>query len=135
MYHGVAFSIIKGNLVLFFYRVKWTKAQTLVSFLFPNFLDTEKGQINQRSYQFCRRFVFSVGRHRIDFDYFAVYYCVLLFVFFRRSSAFVRGCPARGVLGGISRYTHEVVLLCQVAGYDPVIVETVGLGQSEVWDL
>lgn len=47
-------------------------------------------------------------------------------------SAFVRGCPARGVLGGLSRYTHEVVLLCQVAGYDPVIVETVGLGQSEV---
>lgn len=47
-------------------------------------------------------------------------------------SAFVRGCPARGVLGGLSRYTHEVVLLCQVAGYDPVIVETVGLGQNEV---
>lgn len=47
-------------------------------------------------------------------------------------SAFVRGCPARGVLGGISRYTHEVVLLCQVAGYDPVIVESVGLGQNEV---
>lgn len=36
------------------------------------------------------------------------------------------------MLGGLSRYTHEVVLLCQVAGYDPVIVETVGLGQSEV---
>lgn len=46
--------------------------------------------------------------------------------------AFVRGCPARGVLGGLSRYTHDVVLLCQVAGYDPVIVETVGLGQNEV---
>ncbi|CAM9400442.1 unnamed protein product [Scytosiphon promiscuus] len=50
----------------------------------------------------------------------------------RDPSAFVRGCPARGVLGGISRYTHDVVLLCQVAGYDPVIVETVGLGQNEV---
>ncbi|CAM9595437.1 unnamed protein product [Ectocarpus sp. 12 AP-2014] len=50
----------------------------------------------------------------------------------RDPSAFVRGCPARGVLGGLSRYTHEVVLLCQVAGYDPVIVETVGLGQNEV---
>eukprot|EP00904_Undaria_pinnatifida_P000001 jgi/Undpi1/10000/HiC_scaffold_28.g12454.m1 len=50
----------------------------------------------------------------------------------RDPSAFVRGCPARGVLGGISQYTHDVVLLCQVAGYDPVIVETVGLGQSEV---
>ncbi|CAM9797904.1 unnamed protein product, partial [Hapterophycus canaliculatus] len=50
----------------------------------------------------------------------------------RVGGAFVRGCPARGVLGGISRYTHDVVLLCQVAGYDPVIVETVGLGQNEV---
>ncbi|CAN0001717.1 unnamed protein product [Choristocarpus tenellus] len=50
----------------------------------------------------------------------------------RDPRAFIRACPARGILGGLARYTHDVVLLCQVAGYDPVIVETVGLGQSEV---
>ncbi|KAG5176470.1 ArgK protein, partial [Tribonema minus] len=50
----------------------------------------------------------------------------------RTPNAFVRACPSGGVLGGIAAHTHSVVLLCQAARYDVVIVETVGLGQSEV---
>ena len=46
--------------------------------------------------------------------------------------AFVRPSPARGTLGGVARATHEAVLLCEGAGFDCVLVETVGLGQSEV---
>lgn len=45
--------------------------------------------------------------------------------------AFVRPTPARGFLGGVSRATHEAILLCEGAGYGTVVVETVGLGQSE----
>lgn len=50
----------------------------------------------------------------------------------RHPSAFVRPAPASGALGGLSTYTDDVVGLCQVAGYDLVVIETVGLGQSEV---
>ncbi|CAM9448872.1 unnamed protein product, partial [Phaeothamnion confervicola] len=50
----------------------------------------------------------------------------------RDPNAFVRACPTRGVLGGVAQYTSDVVLLFQAAGYEAVIVETVGLGQSEV---
>jgi LAO/AO transport system kinase len=46
--------------------------------------------------------------------------------------AYVRPSPARGNLGGVARSTHEVVLLCEGAGFGTVLVETVGLGQSEV---
>jgi LAO/AO transport system kinase len=46
--------------------------------------------------------------------------------------AFVRPSPARGNLGGVARATHEVVALCEGAGFGTVLVETVGLGQSEV---
>mmetsp|Transcript_8297 Transcript_8297/g.10795 ORF Transcript_8297/g.10795 Transcript_8297/m.10795 type:complete len:397 (+) Transcript_8297:274-1464(+) len=46
--------------------------------------------------------------------------------------AFVRPSPTSGILGGIAQHTNDVVLLCESAGYDIVIVETVGLGQSEV---
>ena len=46
--------------------------------------------------------------------------------------AFVRPSPARGALGGVARATHEVVSLCEGAGFGTVLVETVGLGQSEV---
>jgi len=45
--------------------------------------------------------------------------------------AYVRPTPARGFLGGVARATHEVVQLCEGAGYGTVLVETVGLGQSE----
>ena len=46
--------------------------------------------------------------------------------------AYVRASPTRGVLGGIAEHTSDVVFLCEQGGYDGVIVESVGLGQSEV---
>ena len=45
--------------------------------------------------------------------------------------AFVRPSPSRGSLGGVARRTREVILLCEAAGYEVVLVETVGVGQSE----
>ncbi|HYP05146.1 MAG TPA: methylmalonyl Co-A mutase-associated GTPase MeaB [Bryobacteraceae bacterium] len=45
--------------------------------------------------------------------------------------AFIRPSPSRGHLGGVSRRTRETMLLCEAAGYDNVLVETVGVGQSE----
>jgi len=50
----------------------------------------------------------------------------------RNSNAYVRASPTRGVLGGIAEYTSDIILLCEAAQYDVVIVESVGLGQSEV---
>lgn len=46
--------------------------------------------------------------------------------------AYIRPSPAAGALGGLATYTDDVVSLCQVANYGLVIVETVGLGQSEI---
>jgi LAO/AO transport system kinase len=46
--------------------------------------------------------------------------------------AFIRPSPAGGSLGGVARATREALLLCEAAGYDVIIVETVGVGQSEV---
>ena len=46
--------------------------------------------------------------------------------------AFVRPSPSRGHLGGIAQHTNDVVLLVETAGFDLVLVETVGLGQSEI---
>ena len=45
--------------------------------------------------------------------------------------AFIRPSPSGGALGGVARHTREAMLLCEAAGYDVVIVETVGVGQSE----
>ena len=45
--------------------------------------------------------------------------------------AFIRPSPARGHLGGVARRTRETMLLCEAAGYKNVLVETVGVGQSE----
>lgn len=45
--------------------------------------------------------------------------------------AFIRPSPAAGSLGGTARKTRESILLCEAAGYDLVLVETVGVGQSE----
>ena len=45
--------------------------------------------------------------------------------------AFIRPSPAQGVLGGVARRTSDAILCCECAGYDRVIVETVGVGQSE----
>ena len=50
----------------------------------------------------------------------------------RHENAFVRPSPSKGVLGGVSNYTNDVVNLCQAAGYDLTLVESVGIGQSEV---
>ncbi|HEX5587150.1 MAG TPA: GTP-binding protein, partial [Acidimicrobiia bacterium] len=50
----------------------------------------------------------------------------------RSADAFVRPSPTGGTLGGVARRTREVLLLCEAAGFDVVLVETVGVGQSEV---
>jgi len=46
-------------------------------------------------------------------------------------NAYIRPSPSRGHLGGVTRTTNEAILLCEAAGYDVIIVETVGVGQSE----
>jgi len=46
-------------------------------------------------------------------------------------SAFIRPSPSSGTLGGVAEKTREAMLICEAAGYDIVIVETVGVGQSE----
>lgn len=50
----------------------------------------------------------------------------------RDPHCFIRPSPSRGTLGGVNRKTRETMLLCEAAGYDVVLVETVGVGQSEV---
>lgn len=45
--------------------------------------------------------------------------------------AFIRPSPSRGQLGGVARRTRETILLCEAAGYENVLIETVGVGQSE----
>src|SRR5450830_1294740 len=45
--------------------------------------------------------------------------------------AFIRPSPSSGTLGGVAAKTRETMLLCEAAGYDVVLVETVGIGQSE----
>ncbi|HEY3670584.1 MAG TPA: methylmalonyl Co-A mutase-associated GTPase MeaB [Acidimicrobiia bacterium] len=50
----------------------------------------------------------------------------------RSPLAFVRPSPTGGTLGGVARRTREAMLLCEAAGFDVVLVETVGVGQSEV---
>jgi LAO/AO transport system kinase len=51
--------------------------------------------------------------------------------------AFIRPSPARGSFGGVARHTREAMLLCEAAGYRNILVETVGVGQSEtaVYDM
>ncbi len=46
-------------------------------------------------------------------------------------SAFIRPSPAGGALGGVARRTREAALLCEAAGYGVLLIETVGVGQSE----
>jgi LAO/AO transport system kinase len=46
-------------------------------------------------------------------------------------NAYIRPSPSGGVLGGVARKTREAMLLCEAAGFDVVIVESVGVGQSE----
>ena len=49
-----------------------------------------------------------------------------------RPEAFVRPSPTGGVLGGIARKTRETMLVCEAAGFDVILIETVGTGQSEI---
>ena len=49
----------------------------------------------------------------------------------RQDGAFIRPSPSQGSLGGVAQKTRETMLLCEAAGYDVIIVETVGVGQSE----
>src|ERR1700734_1008022 len=48
------------------------------------------------------------------------------------ANAFVRPSPASGTLGGVAAKTRETMLLCEAAGYDVILVETVGVGPSEI---
>ena len=50
----------------------------------------------------------------------------------RNSKAFIRPSPSSGVLGGVARKSRETMVLCEAAGFDVILVETVGVGQSEV---
>ena len=50
----------------------------------------------------------------------------------RHPAAFIRPSPSGGSLGGVARKTREAILVCEAAGFDIVLVETVGVGQSEV---
>lgn len=49
----------------------------------------------------------------------------------REENAFIRPSPSEGALGGVAQKTRESMLLCEAAGYDVILVETVGVGQSE----
>ena len=49
----------------------------------------------------------------------------------REDNAFIRPSPTSGSLGGVAQKTRETMLLCEAAGYDVVLIETVGVGQSE----
>ncbi len=50
----------------------------------------------------------------------------------RRPEAFIRPSPTGGMLGGVARKTRETMLVCEAAGFDVVLIETVGTGQSEI---
>ena len=50
----------------------------------------------------------------------------------REANAFIRPSPSGGALGGVARKTRETILVCEAAGYDVILVETIGVGQSEI---
>lgn len=47
-------------------------------------------------------------------------------------SVFIRPSPSKGSLGGVAKATRESIILCEAAGYDVILIETVGVGQSEI---
>ena len=49
----------------------------------------------------------------------------------RAEAAFIRPSPTGGTLGGVARRTRESIILCEAAGFDVILIETVGVGQSE----
>ena len=50
----------------------------------------------------------------------------------RHANAYIRPSPSGGVLGGVARKSRETIIVCEAAGFDVIIVETVGVGQSEI---
>ena len=50
----------------------------------------------------------------------------------RRAECFIRPSPSGGALGGVTRKTRETIAVCEAAGFDVVLIETVGVGQSEI---
>ncbi|WP_160721538.1 methylmalonyl Co-A mutase-associated GTPase MeaB [Bacillus sp. USDA818B3_A] len=50
----------------------------------------------------------------------------------KHANAFIRPSPTAGKLGGVHRKTREAILICEAAGFDVILIETVGVGQSEV---
>ena len=49
----------------------------------------------------------------------------------KNNNAFIRPTPSKGTLGGVAQNTKEAIVLCEAAGYDIIVIETVGVGQSE----
>lgn len=47
-------------------------------------------------------------------------------------NAFIRPSPSAGTLGGVAKTTRETIILCEAAGFDTILIETVGVGQSEI---
>lgn len=50
----------------------------------------------------------------------------------KEETCFIRPSPSGGTLGGVARKTRETITLCEAAGYDVILIETVGVGQSEI---
>jgi LAO/AO transport system kinase len=50
----------------------------------------------------------------------------------REKNAYIRPSPSAGTLGGVARKTRETILACEAAGYDVILIETIGVGQSEI---
>jgi LAO/AO transport system kinase len=50
----------------------------------------------------------------------------------REGSSFIRPSPSSGTLGGVTRKSKETIILCEAAGFDIILIETVGVGQSEI---
>jgi len=50
----------------------------------------------------------------------------------RQQDCFIRPSPSGGTLGGVTRKTRETILVCEAAGYDVILIETIGVGQSEI---
>ena len=50
----------------------------------------------------------------------------------REKNAYIRPSPSAGTLGGVARKTRETILACEAAGYEVILIETVGVGQSEI---
>jgi LAO/AO transport system kinase len=50
----------------------------------------------------------------------------------RQPNAYIRPSPSAGTLGGVARKTRETILACEAAGYDVILIETIGVGQSEI---